>query len=51
MPIATFFYCLVGKGLIFGGREGILYTLQRTVAEAIFALLLLERECRKSSKR
>ncbi len=42
MPIAVFFYCLFAKGLIFNGRAGLHYTLQRTVAEAIFALLYLE---------
>jgi hypothetical protein len=46
MPIAVFFYCLFAKGLIFSGRSGILYTLQRTVAEAIYALLYLEARLR-----
>jgi glycosyltransferase involved in cell wall biosynthesis len=46
MPIATFLYCLFGKGLIFNGRAGIFYTLQRTVAEAILSLLVLERKLR-----
>lgn len=43
MPLAVFFYCLFAKGLILDGRKGIFYTLQRTVAEAIYALLYLER--------
>lgn len=50
MPIVVFFYCLFGKGLIFSGRAGILYTLQRTIAEAIFAILYLEKRCQKLPK-
>jgi glycosyltransferase involved in cell wall biosynthesis len=49
MPIAVFVYCLFGKGLIFSGREGLLYTWQRTLAEAIYSLLYLEKVCRKST--
>jgi glycosyltransferase involved in cell wall biosynthesis len=47
MPMTVFFYCLFGKGLIFSGRAGIMYTLQRTIAEAIFAILYLEKRCHK----
>ncbi|MEK6541302.1 MAG: glycosyltransferase family 2 protein [Pseudomonadota bacterium] len=42
MPIATFFYCLFGKGLIFSGKAGLLYTFQRTVAESILAMTIIE---------
>jgi hypothetical protein len=42
MPIAVFFYCLVWKRLLFSGRAGLLYTLQRTLAEGILALFILE---------
>lgn len=42
MPIAAFFYCLFGKGLLLDGKSGIFYALQRTIAEAILSLLLLE---------
>ena len=49
MPIVVFFYCLLGKGLIFSGRKGLLYTLQRTIAEAIYSLLYLEKEFRNPS--
>jgi len=42
MPIAVFFYCLVAKRLIFSGKAGLLYTLQRTLAEGILALFILE---------
>ena len=50
MPIATFLYCLFGKGLILNGRAGIFYTLQRTVAEAILSLLVLERKLRRHAR-
>ncbi|MEQ1687647.1 MAG: glycosyltransferase family 2 protein [Sphingopyxis sp.] len=43
MPVATFLYCLFGKGLIFSGRAGLYYTFQRTVAEAILAMTIIER--------
>jgi glycosyltransferase involved in cell wall biosynthesis len=42
MMVAVFFYCLFAKGLIFNGRKGIMYTMQRTVAEGIYGLLYLE---------
>lgn len=44
MPIIVFFYCLFGKGLLFNGRAGLFYALQRTVAEAILCLLALEQK-------
>jgi glycosyltransferase involved in cell wall biosynthesis len=43
MPILTFFYCLFVKGLILNGRAGIFYSLQRTVAEGILSLMILEK--------
>jgi len=43
MPIAVFFYCLFVKGLLFSGKAGLLYTLQRTIAEGILALFILEK--------
>ena len=46
MPIVVFIYCLFGKGLIFGGRAGIFYALQRMVAEAILSLMVLEAKLR-----
>jgi glycosyltransferase involved in cell wall biosynthesis len=49
MPIATFMYCLFGKGLLLNGRAGIFYTLQRTVAESVLSLLVLERKLRLQS--
>jgi glycosyltransferase involved in cell wall biosynthesis len=42
MPIFVFFYCLFAKGLVFRGRDGLYYTLQRTIAEAVLSLLLLD---------
>lgn len=42
MPIAVFFYCLLIKRLIFAGRAGLLYTFQRTVAEGILAMTIIE---------
>jgi glycosyltransferase involved in cell wall biosynthesis len=46
MPIAVFFYTLFWKGLIFNGRAGLFYALQRTVAEAILSLTILEARLR-----
>jgi glycosyltransferase involved in cell wall biosynthesis len=51
MPIAVFFYCLFGKGLLFNGRVGIFYTLQRTVAEATLSLMVLEERLRDGDSR
>jgi glycosyltransferase involved in cell wall biosynthesis len=46
MPIVVFIYCLFGKGLIFSGRAGIFYALQRMVAEAVLSLMVLEAKLR-----
>jgi glycosyltransferase involved in cell wall biosynthesis len=48
-PIAVFIYCLFGKGLIFNGRAGVYYALQRLVAEAVLSLILLEKKLRAKS--
>jgi hypothetical protein len=48
MPIVVFFYCLFGKRLIFAGRAGMYYALQRSMAEAILSLLILDRSLRPS---
>lgn len=50
MPMATFFYCYFGKGLIFSGRAGLYYTLQRTVAETILAMTIIEQWLGNSTK-
>jgi|SRR5579862_2209952 len=49
MPMLAFFYCLFGKGLIFNGRAGMFYALQRLVAEATLSLMLLEKNLRAAS--
>jgi hypothetical protein len=43
-PLVTPAYCLLLKGLILDGRAGIYYTFQRTYAEILLSLRLLERE-------
>jgi hypothetical protein len=47
MPFIVFVYCLFVRGLIFNGRAGIFYALQRLIAEAILALMLVELRLRK----
>lgn len=42
-PAAMFFYCLIGRGGILDGWPGIYYAMQRTAAELILSLHLLER--------
>ena len=42
-PILTPFYCLFAKGLIFDGKAGLLYTFERTYAELLLTLELLDR--------
>jgi len=49
MPIIVFIYCLLWKGLIFSGRAGLFYALQRMVAESVLSLLLLEEKLRSSA--
>jgi glycosyltransferase involved in cell wall biosynthesis len=51
MPIAVFLYCLFGKGLLFNGRAGMFYALQRMVAEATLSLLVLEEKLRDQALR
>mgnify|MGYP006297012031 CR=1 FL=1 len=45
-PILTPLYCLFGKRLILDGRAGLYYTLQRTYAELLLALYLLDERLR-----
>src|SRR5262249_8259809 len=48
-PIVVFFYVLVAKGCLFDGWPGWFYTLQRTLAECMIALELIDRRlCRPS---
>jgi glycosyltransferase involved in cell wall biosynthesis len=49
MPLIAFCYTLFGKGLIFSGRAGIFYALQRMVAEAMLSLIVLEAKLRESA--
>jgi glycosyltransferase involved in cell wall biosynthesis len=42
--LVVFFYCLFGKRLILDGRAGLFYSLQRTAAEIILALNLLNQD-------
>ena len=51
MPIAVFLYCFFGKGLFLNGRAGIFYALQRTVAEAVLSLMVLEKKLREAAAR
>jgi glycosyltransferase involved in cell wall biosynthesis len=51
MPIAIFFYCPFGKGLLFNGRAGIFYALQRMVAEAALSLIVFEEKLRNHAVR
>jgi hypothetical protein len=43
-------YCLFGKELIFNGRAGIFYALQRMVAEATVSLMVLEAKLRDRAR-
>lgn len=42
MPLLSFLYCLFLKGLIFNGRAGLFYSLQRLLVETALALMVLE---------
>jgi hypothetical protein len=50
MPLAAFLYCLFWKGLILDGRAGLFYALQRLVAEACLALMVLEASLKTKSE-
>lgn len=41
-PVAVFFYCLLVKRGLFDGRAGLYYALQRSLAEAILSLRIME---------
>ncbi|MGE0153707.1 MAG: glycosyltransferase family 2 protein [Reyranellaceae bacterium] len=49
-PPAVFFYCLLGKGLIFDGRAGLFYALQRATAEMVLSLTLLRGDLQRRGK-
>jgi glycosyltransferase involved in cell wall biosynthesis len=46
VPFLTPAYCLLAKGLLLDGRAGLHYTYQRTHAELLLALKLLDRRLR-----
>ena len=48
-PILVFLYCLFAKRLILDGRAGLYYTFQRTIAEMILALNLLDADLRREA--
>jgi glycosyltransferase involved in cell wall biosynthesis len=50
MPLAVFFYCLFGKGLIRNGRAGLFYALQRAIAEAVLSLMIIEAKLRQTAR-
>lgn len=42
MPVLALFYCLFLKGGILDGRGGLVYAMQRAIAEAVLSLVMLE---------
>jgi glycosyltransferase involved in cell wall biosynthesis len=44
-PAATLFYCLIVRGGIFDGWRGFYYAFQRTLAELMLSLYLLDSRC------
>jgi len=46
-PFAVLFYCLLVKGLLFKGKAGLAYALQRLCAETILSLCLLEKDLKR----
>jgi glycosyltransferase involved in cell wall biosynthesis len=49
-PLAVFFYCLI-KGGVLDGRAGLYYAMQRSVAELLLSLYLLEHDLRLKKTR
>jgi len=47
-PIAVFFYTLFVKGCLFDGWPGWYYALQRTIAEMLLALEIMDRKSQRS---
>jgi hypothetical protein len=45
---AAFLYTLFGKGVVFDGWPGLFYALQRTYAELVLSLILLEKRVFRS---
>jgi len=51
MPVMSFLYCLIFKGLLLDGRYGLHYAVQRLIAESILSFILLDESCRKQANR
>lgn len=49
MPVGVSFYCLIVRGGIFDGWRGIYYAFQRSLAELMLSLYLLESRCTSSA--
>jgi hypothetical protein len=49
-PVVVCLYTLIVKGCIFDGRVGWLYVLQRTLAETLIAIEIVDRRLRRASK-
>ena len=49
-PFAMLFYCLFLQGLVLDGRAGLFYSFQRTFAELLLSLHLLQRDLSSRSK-
>jgi glycosyltransferase involved in cell wall biosynthesis len=45
VPVAVFFYCLVVRGGIFDGGPGFYYAFQRSLAELMLSLYLIDARC------
>jgi len=50
MPLLSILYCLFFKGLIWDGRAGLFYSLQRLVFETALALMVLEDQLRSQNE-
>jgi len=48
-PLLVPIHCLLVRGLPLDGRAGLFYTVQRTIAELLLAMRLLERHWRRKS--
>jgi glycosyltransferase involved in cell wall biosynthesis len=49
-PFLVLPYCLFAKGLILDGRAGFYYSLQRTIAEMMLSLYLIDRDLREPER-
>lgn len=47
-PVVMLFYVLIVKGALLEGRAGLFYALQRTIAELILSLYLIEGDMRRA---